>query len=419
MDVTGARNDSEMAQRHLSFILEHVHATLPVTRRHGEGKRVIRHNSLSYRVAGSHTNCEFNPPPCDLERTNAIQAAGYAQAVLYSIFIRAGDPKPQPGSPRFIKHRRNILIAVYAAYFVFTIYEIDFNVQRLSNAYNDLGVPIHVDESGLNSRFRRLTMRYHPDKIGPNVDKVVANNYYVHLKHARDIILDPAKRFAYDRFGPDIFAQCQSCSTIKDYADNALLNVGVTYGVLFIILIGANALGFLTDGSYWRYLGLLAVATFEVRTALRPDHPAFLSKYLNPLLASTNMRPAYLPFQIIAIARKTSISLAQFLALLMPLYRADPQNTAKPTDDSDDTRHKQLDRLSAFVQESNKEANRLLELESIPYRGNEKAKSELREALKKYMVQNVVHQEKEVRNAMGEVMMRKRAGVPHGAVGTR
>jgi hypothetical protein len=58
-------------------------------------------------------------------------------------------------------------------------------------------------------------------------------------------------------------------------------------------------------------------------------------------------------------------------------------------------------------------------LESIPYRDNEKAKSELREALKNYMVQNFVHQEKEVRNAMGEVMMRKRTGVPHGAQGTK
>jgi hypothetical protein len=103
----------------------------------------------------------------------------------------------------------------------------------------------------------------------------------------------------------------------------------------------------------------------------------------------------------------------------MPLYRADPQHPTKPTDDTEDTRHKQLDRLSGLVAESNKDANRLLELESIPYRDNERAKSELREALKKYMVQNVVHQEREVRNAMGEVMMRRRTGVPHGAVGTR
>ena len=76
-----------------------------------------------------------------------MQAAVWAQTILYSIFIRAGDPKPQPGSVRFVKHRRQILIAIYAAYFAFTIYEVDFNLQRSSNAYNDLGVPINVDET--------------------------------------------------------------------------------------------------------------------------------------------------------------------------------------------------------------------------------------------------------------------------------
>lgn len=241
----------------------------------------------------------------------------------------------------------------------------------------------------------------------------------MYLKTARDIILDPVKRFAYDRFGPEIFAQCQTCLTVKEYTDSALITAGTTYGALFILLIGANALGFFRDGSYWRYLGLLAIATFELRTAVRPDHPTFLAKYLNPVITSMNLRPAYLPFQIIAIIKKASISLAQFLGLLMPLYRADPQNPNKSNEDSDMARHQQLDRLSTFVTESNKDADRLLELESIPYRENEKAKSELREALKKYMVQNVVHQEKEVRNAIGQSMARRRTGVPYGAQGTR
>ncbi|KZM22120.1 hypothetical protein ST47_g6712 [Ascochyta rabiei] len=346
-------------------------------------------------------------------------AAGWAQSILYSIFIRAGDPKPQPGSARFIKHRRHILIAIYVAYFAFTLYEVDFNLQRSSNAYNDLGVPININESGLNSHFRKLTLRFHPDKLGSGVDRDAANAYYIHLKHARDIILDPTKRFAHDRFGPDIFTQCQSCLTVKDYVDSALLSALTNYGVLFVFLIGANALGFLKDGSYWRYLGLLAVATFEVRTAMRPDHPAILAEYLNPLVASFNLRPAYLPFQAIAIAKKASISAAQFLALLMPLYRMDPEHPTQPTDDTENTQHQQLDRLSAFVAESNKDASRLLELESTPYRENEKAKSELREALKKYMVQNVVHQEREVRNAIGQSMAKRRSGVPHGAQGTK
>jgi hypothetical protein len=173
-----------------------------------------------------------------------MQAAAWAQTILYSIFIRAGDPKPQPGSVRFVKHRRQILIAIYAAYFAFTIYEVDFNLQRSSNAYNDLGVPINVDETSLNSRFRKLTIRFHPDKIAAGIDREAANAYYIHLKHARDVILDPAKRFAYDRFGPDIFAQCQSCVTVKDYVDSALLSALTSYGVLLVFLIGANALGF-------------------------------------------------------------------------------------------------------------------------------------------------------------------------------
>ncbi|KAI0588616.1 Membrane associated DnaJ chaperone-like protein [Pyrenophora tritici-repentis] len=346
-------------------------------------------------------------------------AAGWAQTVLYSIFIRAGDPKPQPGSPRFIKHRRNILVAVYAAYFAFTIYEVDFNLQHRSNAYNDLGVPIDVSQSALNTHFRKLTLQYHPDKIGRNVDRDTANDYYVRLRHAKDIILDPAKRSAYDRFGPWILENCQRCSTISDYTNHGLLAATTNYGVLTIFLFGANALGFLTDGAYWRYLGILAVATFEVRTAMRPDHPAFLYKYLNPLVTSTNLRLAYLPFEIVLIVKKAAVSLAQFLTLLMPLYRMDAHKPVKPIDDSDETRHKQLDRLGGLVDEINKDANRLLELESIPYRDNERAKTELRDALKKYMVQNVVHQEREVRNAMGQVMMRKRTGVPHGAVGTK
>lgn len=295
----------------------------------------------------------------------------------------------------------------------------DFNLQKSSNAYNELGVPIDVDDGGLQSRFRRLTIRFHPDKVGPGVDREKANSYYIHLKHARDIILDPAKRFAYDRFGPDIFQQCRQCLTVKEFTDNALLTALGTYGALLVFLLGANALGFLKDGAYWRYLAILAVATFDLRTAMRPDHPAFLTKWLNPLMASLRLRPPYLPFQVTIIVKKASISAAQFLGLLIPLYRNDPQRPAKASDDSEDARHKQIDRLDAVVQSSAMESSRLLELESTPFRENEHAKSELRAALKKYMLQNVVHQEKEVRNAIGQSIMRRRAGVPHGAQGNR
>ncbi|KAF2730713.1 hypothetical protein EJ04DRAFT_499981 [Polyplosphaeria fusca] len=346
-------------------------------------------------------------------------AASWAQTILYSIFIRAGDPKPQPGSPRYIRHRRQLLMAIYAAYFLFTIYEVDYNLQQTSHAYNDLGVPVAVDESGLASRFRRLTIRFHPDKVGPGVDRDAANNYYVHLKHARDVILDPAKRFAYDRFGPDILKQCSQCVSVREYTMHALLSVLYTYGALLVFMFGANALGYLKDGAYWRYLAILAVATYEVRTALRPDHPPLLATYLNPLLTTTRLRPEYLPFQATTVIRKATLSLAQFLGLLIPLYRDDPKKPMKTVDDSDSTRHKQLDGLEKVLRETYVDATRLMELETIPYRENERAKTELREAMRKYMIQNVVHSERDVRNAIGQSMVRRRQGVPHGAQGTK
>jgi hypothetical protein len=347
-----------------------------------------------------------------------LQAAGWAQSILYAIFIRAGDPKPAPGTLRYVKHRRQILIAIYLAYFAFTIYEVDFNLQKSSNVYNDLGVPIDVDESSLQSRFRKLTIRFHPDKVRA-ADRDRANDYYVHLKHARDIVLDPARRFAYDRFGPDVLQTCSKCLTVKEFTDNALLTALSTYGALLVFMLGANALGFLTDGAYWRYLAIVAVAMFDLRTALRPDHPSFLTQWLNPLVTLTHLRPAYLPFQVIIVAKKAAISAAQFLGLLIPLYRDNPQKPVKVADDTEEARHQQIDRLEGVVNTSNLDITRLLELESIPFRENEQAKSELREAMKKYMVQNVVHQEKDVRNAIGQSILKRRVGVPHGAVGNR
>jgi hypothetical protein len=284
--------------------------------------------------------------------------------------------------------------------------------------YNDLGVPIDVSDSTLQSRFRKLTIKYHPDKVAAR-DRDRANDFYVHLKQARDVILDPAKRWAYDRFGPDGLRQCAKCITVKEYTDNALIVALGTYGALIAFLIGANALGFLKDGAYWRYLAILAVATFDVRTAMRPDHPSFLTKWLNPLVTSLHLRPAYLPFQLTIIVKKASISAAQFLGLLIPLYRDDPLKPPKTTDDSEEARHKQLDRLDAVIQVCNVDVTRILELENIPFKEDERAKSELREAMKTYMMQNAVHQVKEVRNAIGASMAKKRAGVPHGAQGTK
>jgi hypothetical protein len=89
--------------------------------------------------------------------TNVVQlATNWLQSFYYRTTIRAGEPWPLAHEPRFQKHRRIIFTLVIAAYLLYTIYEVDWDLQKKGDFYTDLGVPVDVDEKKLQSRFRRL-----------------------------------------------------------------------------------------------------------------------------------------------------------------------------------------------------------------------------------------------------------------------
>ncbi len=159
------------------------------------------------------------------------------QSFYYSLTIRAGDPKPQPGSPRFIQHRRRIHILVVSAYLLYTIYEADWEIQRASDFYQDLGIPYSATEREIKSRFRRLAAIHHPDKFSSSSPS--SEGYFVHLKLAQDTLLNPAKRFAYERFGPDV-TNWQRCSSVHDYVLQGLQSILPYYGAaaIFMYLLG-------------------------------------------------------------------------------------------------------------------------------------------------------------------------------------
>jgi hypothetical protein len=76
--------------------------------------------------------------------------------LYYSITIRAGEPKPQPGTPRFIRHRKVIYICVIASYLLYTIYEADYNIRLQGDFYQDLGLRHDVSDKTIQSHFRKL-----------------------------------------------------------------------------------------------------------------------------------------------------------------------------------------------------------------------------------------------------------------------
>jgi len=65
--------------------------------------------------------------------------------------------------------------------------------------YEILGVDKNADEASLKKAYRRLAMKYHPDR---NPDDDSALEKFKEAKEAFEILKDPKKRSAYDQFGP-------------------------------------------------------------------------------------------------------------------------------------------------------------------------------------------------------------------------
>ncbi len=68
--------------------------------------------------------------------------------------------------------------------------------------YEVLGVPKNADDATLKSAFRKLAMQFHPDK---NPGDAEAERKFKELNEAYQILSDPQKRGAYDRFGHQAF----------------------------------------------------------------------------------------------------------------------------------------------------------------------------------------------------------------------
>jgi len=342
---------------------------------------------------------------------------GWVQSFWYSFTIRAGDPKPQPGTPRYLAHRRRIHIIVVSAYLLYTIYEADWDIRRASDFYQDLGIPLNASEKEIKSRFRRLAAIYHPDKISSSA--AGSEDFFVHLRLAQETLLNPARRFAYERLGPEILAW-QRCSSIRDYLMQGLQSILPYYGGAALFMYVLGFMGYLEWGKYWRWITLIGLCVFELHTISRPYFPTIATSFLNPILTTFTKHPPYLPFQLIQLARKLSLTLYIAFSQIGPLLQPPlPPGTSPKNANPEIALNQQVDRLLAGLAAVDAEASRAVAFEMSPFAGDPQALKSVQGKVKEWLVQNTIRSDPEVRDAVGNLLRKRRTDAPAGAKGNR
>ncbi|KAI8633698.1 membrane associated DnaJ chaperone-like protein [Xylariaceae sp. FL1651] len=351
---------------------------------------------------------------------------GWAQSIYYGLTIRAGDPRPPPNSPRWQLHRRRIHTLVITLYLLYTIYEADWELRRAGTFYGDLGVSFEASERDIKSRFRRLAALHHPDKIshasssGNGFESSTASggagDFFIHLKTASDVLTDPARRFAYERFGPDITGW-RNCVTLRDYVWRGLQTQVIPhYGIAAAGLYILGLLGYLEFGRYWRWVTLVVLCAFEAHAVTRPRFPAFVEAVVNPLLVRFTAHPPYLPFQVVALARRVAIAIYIAFGQLGPIIQAGRNQEAAA---GEKALLQNLERLEHTAKSVDVDVSRLMELEMAPFAGDPEVVRDMRSKLREWLVQNTIRADPMVRDALGRSLQKRRVDAPAGARGTR
>ncbi|TLD21225.1 hypothetical protein PspLS_09169 [Pyricularia sp. CBS 133598] len=362
---------------------------------------------------------------------------GWVQTIYYGITVRAGDPKPQPGTARYAEHRRRIHILVVSLYLLYTIYEADYELRREGSFYSDLGLLPSATEKEIKSRFRRLAAQFHPDKVSGDSDGTAAL-FFMRLKTAQETLVNPARRFAYDRLGPDVVSWTR-CTTIRDFVSQGLQNLVPFYGATAAFMWFLGWMGYLEWGRTWRWLTFSAMFLFEVHVVTRPRHPALFVSFINPALsrlsalvgtAAVNrqqqLSSPYLPFQAIQLARKVAVTLYVAFSHIGPLLGADTSSgninvSRKERDASkaDEQLHQALMRLEQMASAVGGDADNLLKMELVPFQGDAEAVANVQGKMKEWLVNNTIRSDPMVRDALGTALRRRRVDAPHGAQGTK
>ncbi|QSS61970.1 membrane associated DnaJ chaperone [Histoplasma capsulatum] len=338
----------------------------------------------------------------------------FLQNIYYRITIRAGDPHPSPSSPRYARHYRRIYIAVIASYLLYTLYETYHKLRVEGDFYQLLGVLPTSNDRTIKSRFRRLAALHHPDKrqsqqyiLNSDGDGYESPDaLFVQLRLAQDTLLDPVKRFAYDRFGQAV-VEGSKAKTMGEFLFAGLRVLLPQYIGGFIVMVLMNLFWLSAWGRYWRFYISFALLALEL-ALLTHHNGTFIPASHFPTWLSTllHLDAFYLlPFQSLILARNASMTLNIFISHLTPPDSSSSSSSSRSASAGNGglnpPTQAQLTQLVNLARANEAEATRLLQLGLVPFKGDEESAGKLRRGMKEVLVLGSVRDAPEVKEASG------------------
>lgn len=290
---------------------------------------------------------------------------------------------------------------------LYTLVQTLYDIHLAGDFYTTLGVNTTSSDREIKAKFRRLAARFHPDKVRPSNDgpsSADAEAAFVHLKLAHDTLLEDAKRFAYNRFGPAVVrVQQPALKTIRDYVYAGLRSLAPEYVKGALMLVVLDYFWLPRWGQFWRYLAISGLAFLELYFLTHewnaPDSAvsvASFARWLAPNVLPQNL----LPFQILALARRMSISLNIFISQLAP-------HAARSSAELDQQLQAQISYLNQIAGRVDAEATGLLGLGFAPFQGEKDHVEALKKGMKNGMVTSSIRAAPQVREAVANVLARR------------
>lgn len=97
-------------------------------------------------------------------------------------------------------HKIAILLLVYLLPSLFIQLEIRAEATTAKDLYSTLSVPKTASQKDITKAYRKLALKYHPDKVSP-VEREAAEKKFKEIGHAHDVLSDESKRKMYDMYG--------------------------------------------------------------------------------------------------------------------------------------------------------------------------------------------------------------------------